>query len=99
MRTHRLALVIVGAWAVVAGFRAPADEKPPKARWPEAPIETGGQPKQAIRGKDLQELEKRLGEEFLAECKENDRLFQQTVKANPRDVRTWLLLGWNATYN
>src|SRR5205807_5837125 len=55
--------------------------------------------KQAGQGKDLQELEKRAGESFLAECRENDRLYKQMVKAKPNDTRAWLLLGWNAAYN
>jgi nitrite reductase/ring-hydroxylating ferredoxin subunit len=59
----------------------------------------GGAHKQAVQNKDVQELEKRVREDFLAECKENDRLYKQMVKGNPKDTRAWLLLGWNAAYN
>jgi hypothetical protein len=49
--------------------------------------------------KDRQELEKRLGAEFLAKCREDDRRFKQLVKVNPHDVKAWQLLAWNTAYN
>jgi cytochrome b6-f complex iron-sulfur subunit len=53
----------------------------------------------AAQDKDLQELEKRSHEEFVAQCQETDRYCKQSVKANPRDIRAWRLLGWNRAYN
>ena len=74
MRMHRLVLMIVVPCLVVAGSRAVADEKPPKTQGSETATKTGEQSKPAGQNKELQALEKRVREEFLAECKENDRL-------------------------
>jgi hypothetical protein len=55
----------------------------------------------SARGQDKtrQELEKKLNDEFVAESQEEERRFKEMVKANPRDTKTWLLLGWNAASN
>jgi hypothetical protein len=84
---------------LVLGSGAVADEKPPGTKGPEAAPTAGAQHEQATQSKDLQELEKRVREEFLAECQENDRLYKRMVKAKPHDIRAWELLGWNAAYN
>lgn len=99
MRTHYWVLVIAVSCVVVAGSPAVSDDQPPKTQGSETPTKTGEQHKQAGQSKDLQELEKRADETFLAECKENDRLYKQMVKAKPNDTQAWLLLSWNAAYN
>jgi hypothetical protein len=56
-------------------------------------------PARAGQKLDDQETEKRLREELSSEVRENDRLYKRMVKANPKDARAWLLLGWNEAYN
>jgi hypothetical protein len=40
-----------------------------------------------------------LRAELAAEYRANERKLKQRVKANPRDVAAWRVLGWNAAYN
>jgi hypothetical protein len=86
MKLHRLMLLIMLPYLVAVGSRVVADEKPPQA-------------KQAPQSEDLKTLEKRVHEEFVAQCQKDDRLYKGMVKANPHDIQAWQLLGWNAAYN
>src|SRR5713226_4538 len=99
MKTHRLVLLVMVPCGVLVGSGTVAGEKPPVTKGPEAAPKAGDQRKQAPQREDLQELEKRVRAEFLAECQENDRLYKRMVKAKPHDIRAWQLLGWNAAYN
>jgi hypothetical protein len=77
---------------VPAGSPAVADDKPPKRQGSEPP---------ATKDKKLdnQEFDRRIREQLSADSRENDRLYQKMAKADPKDVRVWLLLGWNAAFN
>src|ERR1700676_1874900 len=80
MQAHHLLLIVVLPFLVVASSPAVAQEKPRQAKGTEQ-LNTA-RDKQAAQDKDRQELEKRLEAEFLARCREDDRLFKQMVKAN-----------------
>jgi hypothetical protein len=99
MKTHRLVLLIIVPGVIAVGSGAVADEKPTNSKRPEAASKADDPRKPAPQSKDRQKLEKRLNEEILAECQEQDRLYKRMVKEKPHDIRAWQLLGWNATYN
>jgi hypothetical protein len=93
MTTHRLVLMIAVAGAITAGF---ANERLAQTKGSPPETKTGDPRDQAVGNKDLQEQEKRAREQFLAQCQEDERLNKEKVKANPRDAKAWLLLGFNA---
>jgi hypothetical protein len=97
MQAHHLLLIVVLPCLVVASSPAVAQEKPRQTKGTEQL--TTARDKQAAQDKDRQEPEKRLEAEFLARCREDDRLFKQMVKANPHDIKAWQLLAWNTAYN
>jgi hypothetical protein len=97
MQAHHLLLMVVLPCLVVASSPSVAQEKPRQTKGTEQL--TTGRDKQEDQDKDRRELEKRLEAEFLAKCKEDDRLFKQMVKANPHDIKAWQLLAWNSAYN
>jgi hypothetical protein len=100
MKTHCLVLLIMVPSFTAVGSRAAIDEKQPeKTKRPDAVPSAVDQGKQSLQSKERQELEKRLREEFLADCVKNDRLYKRMVKEKPNDIRAWQLLGWNAAYN
>jgi hypothetical protein len=96
MTTHRLVLMIAVAGAIAAGSRALADERLAQTKGSPPETKTGDPRDQAFGNKDLQEQEKRARERFLAQCQEDERLNKEKVRANPRDARAWMLLGFNA---
>jgi hypothetical protein len=98
MQAHHLLLTVVLPCLVVASSRAVTHEKPRQTKGTQQPATAREQDKHAAQDKDRQELEK-LEAEFLAKCREDDRLFKQMVKANPHDIRAWQLLAWNTAYN
>jgi hypothetical protein len=93
MNSRRLVLMMVAvmAGAAAAGSWAVADDEPPKSRGSEPPAGAG-------QKTGNQEIEKRLREGSSSDARENDRLFKRMVKANPKDVRAWRLLGWNEAH-
>jgi hypothetical protein len=89
MRPHRLILMLLLPCLMRAGSLAVADDKPPKS---EPPAKTD-------QKLEHQELDRRMREQLSADAKENDRLYKGMVKENPKEVRAWLLLGWNTAFN
>jgi hypothetical protein len=84
MNTLRLALMIIAVTAAAASARGLADGKPSRP---------------GAQDKSRRELEKELHDKFVAECQADERRYKDMVKANPRDTKAWLLLGWNAASN
>ena len=96
MTTHRLVLMIAVAGAITAGSRALAEDRMAQTKGSPPEAKTDEPRDQAVGNKDLQEQEKRAREQFLAQCQEDERLNKEKVKANPRDAKAWILLGFNA---
>jgi hypothetical protein len=99
MIPHRAALLIIAILALASQSAANADEKQSATKRPDSSPGAGQAGKPVPEGKELQDEEKRIREQLLAESLKDDRLYKQMVKADPNDVRAWKLLGWNDAYN